>query len=72
MSSTEQHILDLELDLEEYFNSGKATLDEIKEWNSEAFAQQVWDNIQRGRFRPDTFLETVSRPVSRLRDTVQH
>jgi hypothetical protein len=34
MSSTEQHILDLELDLEEYFNSGKATLDEIKEWNS--------------------------------------
>jgi hypothetical protein len=70
MSSTEQHILDLELDLEEYFHSGKAALDELKEWNSDAFALQVWNNIQHGRFRPDTFIETVSRPVSRPRDTV--
>ena len=62
MSNTEQLILDLELDLEEYFLSGQAVQDEHKEWNNDDYAQQVWNNIQRNRYRPDTFVETVSRP----------
>ena len=81
MSNTEQQILDLELELEleKYFHSGKAATDELNEWNSDAFCQWVWDNIQRGRFRPRNFVETVSRPIVKtvsrpitsLRDTAQ-